>query len=233
MRHSKTSGQTATLGALNALVLVGLSFGLIVSAIIFSNQIASLQAQVNDMNVGSAAIPCYSFTNQPSVPSQMKCIGNGNDSPTPNCDLAYTTIDGANIGPSLCGGLFLTRINGKTAVLLGFGGELYYENAVNNDNGSYKPEFPSFNNTIPFTNVIVAYRFDNYIPAAYRPSSISASVGVVEANNPSVMLATTIAFGVWPNGTLDIYIPFGDTAPSGGGGRHAWTIGSQLGLWYI
>lgn len=251
-RKKTAPGRGATLGALNVLVLVGLCIGLIVSSLVFSNQVNSLQQQinnitlventtrievleqqVNDMSISVVILPCYSGDNQPSIPSQMACLGNGVDSPTPNCNMSYTLTSGNKmVGPSICGQLVLTRVNGKTSVLMGFGGELFFDNATNNDNGSYDPTGPIFDNTSPFTYVMMAYRFDNYIPAAYRPSFLFQSIGVVELSPPATMLSTILGFFVWPNGTLDVFVTFGDTTPVSAG-TNAWTITSQIGFWII
>lgn len=236
-RRKKRNGIAVTpLCCLNGLALIGLSIGLILSSVLWSNAVSSLNQRVNAINATNTTstddllfipLPCYSNANPPVVPTQMQCLGDGVSRPAANCDLDYGVK-----GPTICGVLTVTKLNGKMSVSAGVGGELFYASNANNDNASFQPLIPSFNPGDPFEYVMSYYRFDNYIPEPYRPPFLFDTIHIAELNGVTTMLTTTARVLTWPNGTLDVLIGFGDTAPPGGN-QTGWTFGGYVGLWVI
>lgn len=235
-KRKRSTFVVTPLCCLNGLALLGLSLGLILSSILWSNAVSSLNQRVNAINVTNTTstddllfipLPCYGNDNRPDVPTQMQCLGDGVTRPAANCDLSYTLK-----GPTLCGVLTVTKLNGKMSVTVGIGGELIYGNNVNNDNNSFQPLIPSFNSSDPFLYVSTYYRFDNYIPAPYRPPFVFDTLETAEISDVTQMIATTSRILMWPNGTVDVIIAFGDTVPAGGN-QVGWTFGGILGVWLL
>jgi hypothetical protein len=235
-RQKRNRIAVTPLCCLNGLALIGLSIGLIVSSVLWSNAVSSLNQRVNAINTTnttstddllSIVLPCYGKDNPPIVPTQMQCLGDGITRPTANCDLSYTTK-----GPGICGLLTVTKLNGKTSVTVGFGGELVYNNSINNDNNSFQPLIPSFNSGDPFLFVTTYYRFDNYIPAPYRPPFTFDTFESAEISGAEQMITTTARILIFPNGTVDVIISFADTVPAGGN-QVGWLFGGILAAWVL
>lgn len=236
-RRKKRNGIAVTpLCCLNGLALIGLSIGLILSSVLWSNAVSSLNQRVNAINTTNTTstddllflpLPCYGKDNQPVVPTQMQCLGDGVSRPAANCDLSYTTK-----GPTMCGVLTVTKLNGKSSVTVGIGGELIYNSNVNNDNDSFEPLIPSFNASDPLVYVSTYYRFDNYIPVPYRPPFTFDTFTPAEISGASQMISTTARVLMWPNGTVDVIVAFGDTVPAGGN-QVGWLFGGILGVWVL
>lgn len=197
--------------ALASFSILGLISGLVASSVVFATSIASLQTQINNMNALAPNMtvyptPCYGSSNQPIVPTQMECVGDGITTPAQNCDLVYRTTDGETNGPGLCGGIFVTRMGHNMTVTVGVGGSVYYANNTANTNNPYNPAGP-------FVSVTTKIRWNNMIPVGLRPLTNISITAVYEYGLPQTMIATIGQIFFNTDGSIELGVGFGDTIP--------------------
>lgn len=205
-------GCTSTGIALTAFSILALLAGLIATTATFAINLQSLQTQINNMNalapnMTQYALPCYGPGNQPTVPAQMQCIGDGVTIPAQNCDLAYYAIPGGDLnGPGLCGAAFVTRMGPNTTVTIGVAASIYYANNTSNANTPYNPGNP-------FTYVSTMIRWNDMIPIGLRPATQKQTIAIAEFGLPETMIATMSQLFFNTDGSIAILINYGDTVP--------------------